>query len=179
MKRGPFEVLNSKTVYKNPWITVREDEVKRPDGANGIFGIVEYGEGVSVLVFDERNNVCLIREYMYAIDKEDIMLVSGGVGEREDPLDAAKRELLEEIGLRSDNWVELGLAHPLTMVIKSPFNMFVALNCRKVADGEREIKMIKRTFDEVLDMVEKGEISHSGSLSTIFKAKLYFDKASQ
>lgn len=176
MKKGPFRILNSKIIYKNPWITVREDEVKRSDGEDGIFGIVEYGEGVSVLAFDEENKVCLIKEYMYAIEREDIMLVAGGIEEGETPLNAAKRELLEEIGLQSDNWIELGVAHPLTIIIKSPFNMFMALNCKKVANAEKEIKMIKYTFEEVLKMVEKGEVSHSGSLSTILKAKLYFEK---
>lgn len=176
MKKGPFEVVSSKIVYKNPWINVHEDEIIRSDGEKGIMGIVEYGQGVSILAFDEENKVCLIQEYMYAIEREDIMLVSGGVDEGETPLIAAKRELMEEIGLQSDKWIELGVAHPLTMAIKSPFNMFIALNCKKVAKGESEIKMIKRTFEEVLKMVEDGLISHSGSLSTILKAKLYFEK---
>ena len=175
MKKGPFEVLSSKIVYKNPWINVREDKVKRPDGVNAVIGVVEYGQGVSILAFDEENKVCLIREYMYAIEREDIMLAAGGVEKGETPINAAKRELLEEIGLKSDNWIELGIAHPLTMVIKSPFNMFIALNCKKVAKGESEIKMVKHTFEEVLKMVENGSISHSGSLSTILKAKLFFE----
>lgn len=176
MKKGSFEVISSKIVYKNPWISVREDDVIRPDGKKGIIGVVDYGQGVSILAFDEENKVCLIREYMYAIERNDIMLVSGGVDDGETPLIAAKRELMEEIGLQSDNWIELGVAHPLTMAIKSPFNMFIALNCRKVARGEREIQMVKHTFEQVMKMVEDGSISHSGTLSTILKAKLYFEK---
>ena len=176
MKKGPFEVIKSRTIYQNPWIKVCEDEVIRPDGTNGIFGIVEYSPGVSILALDKDKNVYLIKEYMYAIERDDIMLPAGGVDKDETPLTAAKRELLEETGLESEEWIALGEANPLTMVVKAPFYNFLALNVKKVSEGEKEIITLKRTLDEVVKMVEDGTISHSGAISTIFKAKLYLYK---
>lgn len=45
MKKGPYEVTESTHIYGNPWITVREDKVIRPDGTNGVFGVVDYAQG--------------------------------------------------------------------------------------------------------------------------------------
>lgn len=176
MKKGPFKIIKSKIIYQNPWIKVYEDKIVRPDGKSGIFCVVEYSPGVSILALDEDKNVYLIKEYMYAIGRYDTMLPAGGVDKDETSLDAAKRELLGETGLTSDKWIELGESNPLTMVVKAPFYNFLALDVRKVTDGEKEIITLKRTLDEVIKMVEDGTISHSGTISTIFKAKLYLEK---
>ena len=175
MKKGPFEVLNTKIIYENPWIKVREDSVKRPDGTDGIFGVVEYSPGVHVLPIDTEGKAILIREYMYAIERYDIMFPAGGVEEGEEPLEAAKRELLEEVGYESDEWVDLGTANPLTMVIKAPFYLFLALNCRKIGQGEATIEVLKRTLDEVEELIRTNEISLSATIADFYKAKLYFE----
>jgi len=175
MKKGPFEVKNSKIVYKNPWITVSEDEVIRPDGSNGIFGTITYGEGVCILPIDSEKNAYLIKEFMYAIDRYDFELPSGGIEENERPIEAARRELFEETGLKSEKFISLGVANPLTMIVKSPFHMFLALDCKIESKPEKGIDVKKVSWNEMLKMIESGEISHSGTLSAVLKAKMYFE----
>lgn len=175
MKKGPFEVKSTKVIYKNPWITVREDKVVRPDGSDGLFGIINYGEGVCVLPMDKDMNVYLIKEFMYAIERFDFELPSGGIEENEKPVEAARRELFEETGLKSDKLISLGVANPLTMIVRSPFHMFLALNCVQVGKGEDGIEIKKVPWKKIMEMVESGEISHSGTLSAILKVKLYFE----
>lgn len=175
MKKGPFELKNSREVYKNPWITVREDEVTRPDGKSGIFGVINYGEGVCILPMDKDKNVYLIKEYMYAIESYDFELPSGGIEKNETPLEAAKRELFEETGLKSKEFISLGVANPLTMIVKSPFHMFLALNCSLKSSPEKGIEVKKVSWEKLIEMIETSEISHSGTLSAVLKAKLYFE----
>ena len=110
MKKGPFEVLDSKVIYENPWIKVREDSIKRPDGTSGIFGVVDYAPGAHIMAIDTDGKVIVIREYMYAIERYDLLFPAGGVDAGENPLAAAKRELLEEIGYESNAW-KIGRAH--------------------------------------------------------------------
>jgi 8-oxo-dGTP pyrophosphatase MutT (NUDIX family) len=178
MKKGPFEVLESKVIYENPWIKVYEDKVKRPDGNEGIFGIVKYSPGVHILALDESGQAILIREYMYAIEREDIMFPAGGVDEGETPLEAAKRELLEEVGYESDNWVELGMVNPLTMVIKAPYYLFLAQNCKKVKKGENTIEILKFSLAEVENLIRESKITQSGTICDYFKAKMHLEKLS-
>jgi ADP-ribose pyrophosphatase len=106
---GPWKIKESQEKYKNSWISVREDKVVRPDGKDGIFGVVEILEGVSVLPLDSDGYVYLTDEFHYAVEKNSIEVVSGAIDKNEKPLDAAKRELKEETGILAKKWTNLGI----------------------------------------------------------------------
>jgi hypothetical protein len=175
MRKGPYKVLESKKIYQNPWIDVFEDRVLRPDGKEGIFGVVNYLSGVHIMAVDTEGNVILIREYMYAIEKEDIMFPAGGIDKGETPIKAAKRELLEEIGYESNEWVELGIVNPLTMIVKAPYFLFLAKNCKKVGNKEATIEIVKSPISEVEKQIENGEITLAGSVCAFYMSKKYFE----
>src|SRR5260221_11768945 len=122
--RGPFTIKSSKTVYKNPWIEVKEDEVIRPDGTEGIFGTIDYVPGLSIVALNKNNEIYLVKEYYYVLEEEGIQTPSGGVDFGENTFQAAKRELLEENGCVSGEWVDLGLVQALNMIIKYPSKLF-------------------------------------------------------
>lgn len=168
-----YKLLSSKKVYVNPWITVREDQVIRPGGKEGIFGVVEMKPGSTVLALNSENEAYLIKEYKYAVDRDSIELMSGGLDENETPLKAAKRELKEETGLRAERWVHLGVVDPFTTVIKSPNYMFLALGVKegrqRLEEGEM-LQVIKLPFRELIKMVMEGQITHSASCVCILKA---------
>ena len=77
---GPYKVLSSEPRYRNRWIAVREDRVIRPGGSEGLFGVVEMVPGSSVLAIDEENHAYLVREYKYALERDSLEAISGGVG---------------------------------------------------------------------------------------------------
>ncbi len=104
--KGPWRVKSSKVVYQNPWIKVTEDQVIRPDGKPGIFGVVEQKHGVCVVPIDNVGNVYLIKEYKYAIGRISTEIVAGGVDQDETLLQAAKRELKEEAGIIAKKWTQ-------------------------------------------------------------------------
>src|SRR5260221_6611673 len=136
--RGPFTIKSSKTVYKTPWIEVKEDEVIRPDGTEGIFGTIDYVPGLSIVALNKNNEIYLVKEYYYVLEEEGIQTPSGGVDSGESPLQAAKRELLEETGCVSDEWIDLGLVQPLTMIIKSPAKLFLAKDVTEKLDQPQD-----------------------------------------
>lgn len=96
---NPFNLLDSKEVYKNLWIQVREDKVIRPGGKEGIFGIVTMVPGSTVLPLTSDGYVYLTKEYKYAISSQSTEVISGAIDKDENPLQAAQRELKEEAGL--------------------------------------------------------------------------------
>ncbi|MBS1196507.1 MAG: nudF 2 [Proteobacteria bacterium] len=174
---NPFLVNSSREVYVNPWIIVREDRVTRPGGKEGCFGIVQMKSGSTVLALDEQMNAMLVDEFKYAINRRSIELVSGGVDEFETPLEAAKRELLEETGTTSETWVDLGRLDPFTSVVDSPNFMFLALKAAfpewHEPSADEPLQRLAIPFSEVLTMVLESKITHGASCAAVLKSAIY------
>ena len=172
-QNGPWQIGGSKEVYKNPWIRVREDQVIRPDGKDGIFGVVEMVPGVSVLPIDDQGFVYLTEEFHYAVEQNSIEVVSGGIDQGEEPIGAAKRELKEETGIKAKEWIDLGLVNPFTTVVKSPAQLYLAKDLSfsdANPEGTEKIKILRVKFEEVVQMVMDSKITHGPSVSLILKA---------
>ncbi|MFH1427377.1 MAG: NUDIX hydrolase [Patescibacteria group bacterium] len=173
---GTWKIKDSQEKYKNPWIRVREDLVIRPDGKDGIFGVVEMVPGVSVLPFDNGGYVYLVKEFHYAIEQNSTEVISGAIDKGENNLQAAKRELKEETGITADEWVNLGTINPFTTVIKSPATMYLAkkLHFSKAnPEVTEKINIIKIKFNKAVEMVMQSEITHGPSCVLILKTAEY------
>jgi 8-oxo-dGTP pyrophosphatase MutT (NUDIX family) len=107
---NPWRTLGSRRVYENPWISVREDSVIRPDGEPGIYGVVHYKNIAVGVLPAEDDHVYLVGQYRYPLDRYSWEIPEGGCPEDEEPLEAARRELREETGFEAGNWRRLGEA---------------------------------------------------------------------
>lgn len=175
-KNGPWTIKESVEKYKNQWIRVREDKVIRPDGKDGIFGVVEMLPGVSILPLDEDGFVFLAEEFHYAIEKDSLEVISGGIDEKEKPLEAAKRELKEETGIQADEWIDLGEVNPFTTVVQSPATLYLARKLKfsdAKPEGTEQIRIKKVKFEEAVKMVAESKITHGPSCVLILKAEKF------
>lgn len=173
-QKGPWLVTNSKIIYKNPWIKVREDKVIRPDKKYGIFGVVEQKAGVSIIPLNEEGNVYLTKEYKYAVGHISIEAISGGIDKDEDKLQAAKRELKEETGFIAKKWKYLGAIDPFTSIIDSPNYIYLAqdlIQTGSTPEGTEKIKIIKLSLKKAIDLVMKSKITHGASCVALLKIK--------
>ena len=105
-----MESLGTREVYANPWMSVREDEVRRADGTKGIYGVVDKPDFALVIPLDGER-VRLVEQFRYPIGLRRWEFPQGTAPDRADidPLELAARELREETGLRAGSMVELGL----------------------------------------------------------------------
>jgi 8-oxo-dGTP pyrophosphatase MutT (NUDIX family) len=176
--KGPFEFLSREVVYSNPWLEVHEDKVIRPGGREGYFGVVHMKPGSTVLAISDNGDAYLVKEYKYAVERDSVELMSGGLEGQETPLEAARRELKEELGLEAREWVDLGVVDPFTTLINSPNYLFLALG---VDEGEPDgdetevLEVLKVPFAEAVSMVMRSEIRHGASCVLILKAQAYLN----
>ena len=173
LKYGPWTILKREVVYHDPWPKVTRDQVTRPDGLPGTYCISHMKAGVCVLALDENNNCHLTDEFHYAVGRETLECVSGGIDANEEPLATAQRELAEEIGLKAERWTDLGTVDPFTAIALSPTRLWLAEGLSATAtnpDGSEIIRHVQMPLAEVVQRVWSGEITHAPSVATILKA---------
>ena len=172
-QNGPWQVLRTAEIYRDPWLVLTKDDVIRPDGRPGTHTITRFKDGVSVLPLDDDGFVYLTDEFHYAQGRRAIEVISGGVETGEDLPTAAARELREEVGIVASRWTPLGVVDPLTSQAIAPISLFLAEGLSFVEatpDGTETIRRLRIPFAEAVEMVMRSAITHSGSCVLIMKA---------
>lgn len=160
---NPWHTVSARDVYENEWISVREDSVVRPDGDVGIYGVVHFkNKAVGVIALEDDGSIYLVGQFRYPLGQYSWEIPEGGCPEAEDPLDAAKRELEEETGLRATRWEKLGEAHLSNSVSDELAIFYVAtglLPGEQCPEGTERLAVRRVPFHEALQMVLTGSIT--------------------
>jgi 8-oxo-dGTP pyrophosphatase MutT (NUDIX family) len=160
---GPWRRRKRRDAYRNPWISVWHDEVDRPDGSDGIYGVVHFANlAVGVVVLDDAGGVLLVGQHRYTLDAYSWELPEGGVPAGESALDGAIRELREETGVTADEWRQLCRVH-LSNSVTDEAGVVFAARARQhgVATPEATEDLAIRwvPLDAALAMIAMGEIT--------------------
>jgi 8-oxo-dGDP phosphatase len=159
---GPWRRRSRSTVYENPWIEVWHDEVTRPDGLPGIYGVVHFrSRAVGVVALDRDDRVLLVGQYRYTLDRYSWEIPEGGAAWDEDPLVGAQRELAEETGYSATSWRELIRFTLSNSATDEEGVMFVATSLEAghaSPDGTEDLTIRWLPFDEALSMIDRGNI---------------------
>ena len=170
---GNWKRKSRKTEYDNNWIRVDHDEVVNPNGGKGIYGVVHYKNlAIGIIPLDDENNTWLVGQHRYPQNKYSWEIIEGGGPIGISPLESAKRELQEEVGLVADSF-ELFLEMDLSNSVSDEKALiYVAKGLTQVNAGPEEtevLEVVKKPFTEVLRMVMQGEITDSMSVAGILK----------
>ena len=149
--------------YRNPWLTVWHDEVTRPDGEPGIYGVVHFrNTAVGVVAIDDQDRVALVGQHRYAFDTYHWEIPEGGSPLEEDSLEGARRELLEETGLSARSWREIGrweLSNSVTDEAAVAYLATDLVHGESEPDPEERLEFRWLPFGEVMAMIARGEIT--------------------
>lgn len=173
---GPWRRVARRVAYENPWIGVWHDDVLRPDGSPGIYGVVHFRTvAAGVVAIDAEDRVLLVGQHRYTLDAYSWEIPEGGVPPDEDALAGARRELLEETGVVAATWCELGLVHLSNSVTDEAALLYLATDLRQEApDPEVTEELVVRwvPFDEALAMTLDGRITDALAILGIQRVAL-------
>lgn len=145
---------------------VREDHSERiSDGSTAAFFVIENPDWVNIIALTPENNTVLIEQYRHGAEKAVMELPGGMIDPGETPEAAARRELLEETGYASDNWVLLGKSRPNPALQSNTIYHYLAVDCRRIGetafDDHENINTSLVRLDETRRLVADGTIDHS------------------
>lgn len=173
---NPWTTLNERVAYENPWIKVEHHDVLNPAGGDGIYGKVHFKNlAIGVIPIDENDHTWLVGQFRYPLGYYSWEIPEGGGPLGIDPLDSAKRELLEECGLVASQWsllIEMDLSNSVSDE-KSLIYVAEGLEQREAEPEDTEQLKIKYLpVDEAIEMVHSGIIRDSMSVAGLLRLQL-------
>lgn len=166
----PWKILSSEIKYENPWIKIHEDKVITPLGGEGIYGYMQSNDSVLVAVLNNRHELYLIRKFDYPVQKWDWELPGGG-GDKQNSVEASRRELKEETGISAEAWEVLGSARICGGLMTERVTICLARDLS--FDGEKELsneQIDEQKFFSMAQidaMIESGDIDTSPTITAI------------
>ena len=173
-----WQRLDSRIAYQNPYITVHEDNVIRPDGKEAAYGWVETPPAVFVVAVDSEDKVLLVKQARYTTGQPTWEL-PGGNSDGRDALDAAKAELEEEAGLHADDWAALSGEYYVWGGVATQRNTVViakGLHKARAQHGEADDLITESkafSWDELKDMIKSAELNDGESITALTVAGLH------
>ena len=168
-----WKQLDSRIVYENPWMAVREDHVVNPGGGRNHYGYVHFkNRAIAVLPLDDDGNTWLVGQQRYTLGAYSWELPMGGAPLDEPPLDAAKRELREETGLTATQWSEVMRLHTSNSITDEVGIVYIA---EGLTQGETEfeetedLEIRKLPLADAVQLVNDGEITDAISVAAILR----------
>ena len=160
--------MSSKEIYRGRSIDLTLDTVTLPNGQVAELEIVHHTGGAAAVAVDDKKQVCLIRQYRYAAAQEYLWEIPGGkLDGGEPPMPAARRELLEEAGVRAASVVELGMVWTSPGVFKERLFLFLATDLT-LTDAQHENEEVIEVhwvpLDQALTWAYDGTISDAKSV---------------
>ena len=172
-----IETLASRTVYKNKWLTVREDKIVRTSGKEGIYGVVEKPDFAIILPV-HKDTIYLVEQYRYTIGSRQLELPQGAWEDnpKADPCELAKGELKEETGMLADEMIYVGFQYLAYGFCNQGYHIYLAKGLTQGKQSldveEEDLKIVPMPLQKFHEKVVGGEIKDASTCNAYGIAKL-------
>lgn len=168
------KTITSQQIYQGKVVNLYKDEVLCPNGEISVREIVSHRGGVAILLkIDEK--FIIEKQYRYGVDQEIIEIPAGKLEENEIPLEAAKRELLEETGYRPLEMIYLGEIYPTVGYSTETIRIYYCASSVKEErhlDSDEVIDLETLSLEEIEDLIAKNVIKDAKTIAAISLYKL-------
>ena len=165
------KTLKSNIVYDGKILRLNCDDVLCSNGVVAKREIIHHHGGVCVLAFVD-NKIAMVKQFRYAYGEEVFELPAGKLEKYEDSYSAGIRELEEEVGLKAESLVDLGVMYPSCGYTNEIIHLYKAENVSKTErhlDADEDIDVYYFSLEEVIDMINKNIIKDAKTICLMFR----------
>ena len=167
----PYRRIARREIYRNPWLGVEVHDIVHPTGVSGEHVLIVAPDPVGVLVVDGETFV-LERQPRFGAREITLEIVKGGADPGEASLDAARRELQEELGLEAGSWEPMGFAYEIPSIVSAPVALYLARNVRVVEralEDVEQIDAVRMPIEEAMNAAADGRIDDAVTVTALFR----------
>lgn len=170
-----WQTVSSQEIHRNPWYRLKEDLTIMPSGQQGKYTYVDRLPAVVIAALTPENEIYLVGQYRYPIKRFSWEIPMGAIEkETDDLLAAAKRELLEEVGLEAEKWTKLGTYYFAPGMSNQIAHLFLAedlIQKQAMPDFTEFLTSQKMPIREFERLIIDNEIIDSNSIAIFYKLK--------
>ncbi len=174
--KNPWTKLSKERVYENNWIALDHHEVLNPSNGKGIYGTVHFKNlAIGIIPLDKEGFTYMVGQYRFPLNKYSWEIPEGGGQLDKDPLETAKRELLEEVGIKAKEWTEIQRIHTSNSVTDELGIIYLAEDLsyfEAQPDEDEQLEVQKIHWKDLYKMVIEGKITDSLSVAGVYKLAL-------
>lgn len=169
-----WDIIDSEYLFRRPWLTARRDKVRLPNGTViPEFYVLEYPDWVNVIAITDDQRFVMIRQYRHGIRQARYELCAGVIDPGEDPLTAARRELLEETGYGNGEWKEIAVISANPSTTDNMTHCFLATGVERISaqhlEQSEDISVHLLSAEEVKSLMVNDEIKQALMLVPLWK----------
>jgi ADP-ribose pyrophosphatase len=176
MSIKPWKVLE--TSYIRPRFRIDKCELSNGNLLDAT--ILEFHSWANVVALTKNGEVVLVKQYRHGVCEASLEFPGGVVEDDEDPIEGAKRELLEETGYSASILIQVGQLYPNPALQTNTLHCFLTLDAEKVGeqnlDAGEDIEVHLVPLDELIVMAKCGEFRHALMIAALFFVLAYMDR---
>lgn len=170
-----MNATDRKTIFRGLVIDIEQMEVEIGLKGRHTFQVIRHPGGAGVLPVHGDGTVSLIRQLRPAVAAKVLEIPAGRLSPGEPPSECARRELLEETGLRTKRMIPLGLIQSSPGVFDEVIHLYAALELSEglaEPEADEDIEVVRLKYADVLEMVADGRISDAKTMAALFRWQL-------